>query len=169
MSHHSHDRELPDGRALIETAFPLAGPFDAGRVIAAGAALAELTRYMAHATYHRRGPRCAPDWYPVLGSLATATHSTRQVYQQIAERLADLAADPTLRVDARGPDESPAALASWAGELLGSAADYLTVLASLVDQAQSAVGRLYHEPAPGQDQDWPPTDHTDADPDGGGW
>jgi hypothetical protein len=160
---HNRCGEAPDGRALIEAAFPLAGPFDAGRVIAAGAALTELCRYLAHATYHRRGPRCAPDWYPVLGSLATATHSTRQVYQQIAERLADLADDPTLRIDARGPDESPAALANWAGDLLDSAADYHTVLASLVDQAQSAVGRLYHD-LPDEDPDWPPT----TDPVGGG-
>jgi len=137
------------GSDWAQAAFPLAGPFDTDHLIAACDAIAELVRYVAHATYPvRDGLRYAPDAYAVLGRLSHAVHSLHQVCEQIGHRLDGMATDPTLRVDQMGRPAEPAALARWAADLLTSAGTSCWQMATCLDAAQSATGRLYHHLPP---------------------
>lgn len=138
-----------DGVRWVQDAFPLVGPFTAESVVEAGWAVAELTRYLAHAT-HRPGAGClryAPDVYRLLGALTAAARSMDQVCQQVSEWLTCLAGDLTLRTDELGAAIPADDLAAQAGDQTELAAERCAELAALLAGAHSAVSRLYHEGA----------------------
>lgn len=129
----------------VAARFPLDGPHTPQRANDAGQAVAELTRYLAHATYPGRGVRCVPDAWMVLGGLAQSVDSLGQVCAQLSDRLQELAQDPALRTDAPAPAGAAAELAVDAAGHADQAAATAAGLARSLHEAQAASSRLYHQ------------------------
>lgn len=90
----------PDPYALREQHWPLLQR-DPELTETAAVMAAELVRYLNHAT-NSDTPAALPyagSLYTLLGQLATATHGMEQLCQQLNQRAAALAIDPTLRHD----------------------------------------------------------------------
>lgn len=127
------------------TRYSTADALDVDRTLDAAAELDELARYLAHATLPAAATLpLASDSCALLGSLQAALRATTQVLAQTAQRLADLAADPTLAVDALGAPEPAATLASRADRAVRGAAGCLREADRLLDDAVTAASRLRH-------------------------
>lgn len=95
----------PDAHVLIGDYWPADGPHSRESVAAAALGVDELAHYLARATAPwGAGPgvlRYGPDVYRVIGELRSAMGRLDQVLDQIAQRAAALADDPTLYDDRR--------------------------------------------------------------------
>lgn len=87
-----HPTNVPD--AVIGQHFPLDGPYDDDHTIAAARLVAELVRYLNHATCHPDSASWAGTVDRVIGALSDAEYGQQQTYSQLAERLTDAATDP---------------------------------------------------------------------------
>lgn len=132
----------------IERSFPIDGPHTPERAARAAEGIEHLARYLAHATrpgQARTSLASAPDVDVVVASLRIGLRSTAQVLDQVADRLARLAEDPTLRIDQLGDPAEPAALAVAASTAATRAAGALRdVDARHLDVTSSSTSRLYH-------------------------
>ncbi len=141
-----------DATDIIDKYWPTQGPHTADSVAAAAAASRELMRYLAHATLGGSALDALPyasDAYPVAGGLANAAHSQEQVLQQMAAWAGGVSRRADLRHDgaasAAESRDRACVTALEAAEYLSEAATKATELARLLDQAQSALGHLYHD------------------------
>lgn len=135
----------PDPAAAAEwvaVMFPVDGPHDPERVAAAGAAIADLGRYLAHATRTGAGLRYAGQVCGLAGSLRQACAALGQTCEQLATRLAALAGDPTLRHD-RGDD--PVAAARLAAGFAERAADDFSLVGESLSLLNSHTAALGHD------------------------
>ncbi len=138
------------GLDVVEAHWPVDGPRTAERIESAAVALAELVRYLNHATMPQGGALTeAPHGAGVLGSLATAAHREVQLCRQLASWARRVAADPTVRHDReRGDAERSRQLAATsateAAAELRFAVDIAEELGSYLDRARSRVDCLSH-------------------------
>lgn len=138
-------RKPVDGADVVAQHWPLAGPHDEETMASAAMAVEELYRYMAHATIgtELEALPYACDGYTVIGRLATAAHSQRQVLQQLAVWADALTEDFALCHDI--PPGSADDTARAAAEYLRQAANAAESLANWLRHAQGALGHLYHD------------------------
>lgn len=138
-------RKSVDGAEVVAKHWPLAGPHDEETMASAAMAVEELARYMAHATIGTELDALpyACDGYTVIGRLATAAHSERQVLRQLAEWADGLTNAFGLRHDT--PPGSADDTARAAAAYLREAANAAESLAKWLRHAQGALGHLYHD------------------------
>lgn len=138
-----------DGVQLINDNWPLNGPHTPDSLISAAQAVAELYRYLAHATIGdaEQAVPNIPDTYPAFGALTTAARSNQQALQQLATRLDHFADfDPNIRHDEGDDTEGNRAAA-----MLIDAAEYLRAASSAAGQmgadfshASGQLSHIYH-------------------------
>lgn len=137
---------------LVATLHPY-GQWSERHTVGAATQIAELVRYLNHATMDRPD-EALPDpntAAAVLGALHTTCTRLPQLLNQVGARLSELSDDPDL---ATGSSEHPAAhLAHRAVAALATAGPALTELASAVQAAFYAADRLYLNVDDDQDQD----------------
>lgn len=141
-----------DGINLVNAAWPLDGPYTPESLISAARALAELYRYLAHATIGdaARALPNIPDAYPAFGVLMAAARSNQQVLQQVATRIDHLAEiDPTIRHDNGDDAEGNRAAVALidAAEHLRGAANSAGQMAAALSHASGQLSHIYHEDA----------------------
>jgi hypothetical protein len=117
--------------------FPVGGPYSGADTTAAGAALADLVRYLAHATRHAEALPEPQDAARLLGDLSTALAGLPQVLDQVARRLVGMR--PVL---GSTEDDPGSALRTIAGEL-SLARLRLADAAADLDRARQGVDTLY--------------------------
>jgi hypothetical protein len=143
------DTEIPDAEAVIGQHWPLYGPFDHDRSRTAAQLLAEVVRYLHHASANRAAALpYASSVYDVVGSLAGAAASLDQVLGQLSARCAELASDPTLYDhDQRGNHALAVERAEMAREQLAVAAQAAASLHAALGAAHNHLGHLGHRDA----------------------
>lgn len=141
-----------DGIKLVNETWPLNGPYSPESLISASQAIAELYRYLAHATIG--GAEAAvpniPDAYPAFGALITAAHSSEQVLQQLAARVDHFADfDPNVRHDSHSNVEGNQAVDALliAAECLHSAAGSAGQMGADLSRASGQLSHIYHDDA----------------------
>lgn len=137
-------RKPVDGAEVVAKHWPVSGPHDEETIASAAMAAEELQRYMAHATIGEVDALpYACDGYTVVGRLATAAHSERQVLQQLAGWADGLTNAFGLCHDT--PPGSANDTARAAAAYLREAAKAAESLAKWLRHAQGALGHLYHD------------------------
>jgi len=139
------------GTEIVGAHWPLDGPHRPELIESAAVALAELVRYLAHATQPQHellteAPRVAG----LLGSLATAAHREKQLCRQLSVSARGLADDPTVRHDLGRDNDEPsrqmaATAAHKAAAELGFAVDVAEELGGFLDRARREVEWLSHD------------------------
>jgi hypothetical protein len=121
----------------IAAAFPVGGPYSGADTTAAGAALAELVRYLAHATRHAEALPEPQDAARLLGDLSTALAGLPQVLDQVARRLVGIR--PVL---GSTEDDPGTVLRTMAGEMAMARLRLANAAADL-DRARQGADTLY--------------------------
>ncbi len=136
-----------DVEGIIHAHWHPDGPHTPESVRAAGAAIDELSRYLARATapwvqgLELRGA----DLYHLIGELRSAAGKVDQVLDQLAGRAEQLADDPTL-YDDRRDDHLAADTVHEAWTHLTATRGALTHVIGHLDHAHSAASHLGHDP-----------------------
>ncbi len=141
-----------DGIKLVNATWPLDGPYTPESLISAAHAIAELYRYLTHATIggaERTVPN-VPDVYPAFGALTAAAYSNQQALQQLAARLDHFVEfDPHIRHD--GGDDAKGNRAAMAlidaTEHLEAAARDAGQTGADLSHACGQLSHIYHEDA----------------------
>lgn len=139
------------GTEIVSAHWPMDGPHSPERIESAAVALAELVRYLNHATMPQHDVLTgAPHVAGLLSALATAAQREERLCQQLSEWTRRLADDPTLRHDRAGDDaemsrQMAATAATEAAGHLREAADVAEELAAALGRAQRRIERLSHD------------------------
>lgn len=139
------------GIEVVGAHWPLDGSHSPERIESAAVALAELVRYLNHATLPQHAVLTgAAHVAGLLGSLATAAQREERLCQQLSEWTRRLADDPTVRHDRAGDDaelsrQMAGTAATEAAGHLREAADVAEELAAALVRARSRVERLSHD------------------------
>lgn len=139
------------GTEVVGAHWPMDGPYRPELIESAGVALAELVRYLNHATLPQNDVLTeAPHVAGLLGSLATAASRKQQLCQQLSVAAHGLADDPTVRHDRCGDDaelsrQMAATAATEAAGHLWEAIDVAEELAACLGRARSRVEWLSHD------------------------
>jgi hypothetical protein len=142
MTHRCPDA-VPDPYTVIGAPWPVDGPYSSEHTASAARAVAELVRYLNHAT---RAVAALPDpvaVYDALGALSAATAGLPQTLCQLAGRLTELGEDSNAAVDNLGEPMVPRTAAQLAADALTDAAGQLADTARLLAAAHTLAGRLY--------------------------
>lgn len=126
---------------LVEQAWPYDGPHDADSVTTAAAAVAELARYLANATWHAHTLPYASTTYRILGCLNSATWRAVQVIEQLRDATARQA--PNLYDDRR--DRPGPQTATELVEQLGVVHQLAGQLAEALSKAHGIASHLGNE------------------------
>jgi len=137
---------------IITQYWPVDGPHVAVTTIEAGRALAELVRFLNHATGpgHRRSAMpYANVANSLIGFLHSAVASMPQLLGQLSEFLEEQATDPTLYDDRRGTPKMPADdTARTAAAVLREATHRANHLASALNTAGQHTTHLGNDDGP---------------------
>ncbi|MGW4247974.1 hypothetical protein [Nocardia sp. NPDC004722] len=134
-----------DRADVIEVLWPLNGPHTATSITTASIAIAQLWRYLAHATLcsDKEGLAAPADVYAVIGNLAISGNSAAQVLSQLRKWTEWVKLLPTLAHDEDLPRELARGTVSIAGFALGSAASEFDVVAQQLYKAAAVLSHLY--------------------------
>lgn len=139
----SADDVVTDGEAWVARYWSADGPHTDDQVTAAAAAIAELTRYLNHATRSPDVLALAPTLDAVVGQLATAAAGWDQLLQQLAGAATRHSHDPALYDDRRDRPAAEAALA--AAVALENARAGAAALTDALELARTQSSHLGHE------------------------
>ncbi len=122
--------------------WPLDGPYDPERTVDAARTIAELVRYLNHATGPWKSGDCLE--FPAqlgstIGALSAATYSMRQLAEQLGHH-ADRFGQMGALYDDRGGDPAETVAEAMVG--LRNARTHLAAVAAAFDHAQTAANRL---------------------------
>ncbi|MEV4234044.1 hypothetical protein AB0J47_02575 [Nocardia sp. NPDC049737] len=145
-----HDKSLSpkeiDRSDAISILWPTVGPYTADSIITAASGIAELWRYLAHATLRADSKALADpaDVYVAVGSLTAAAHSAEQVCRQLSVWAGRLASDSDLTHDAhRGERWWAINAATDAAEWLNEARALMELVGREFGHVSTDLGHLY--------------------------
>lgn len=130
---------------LVEQAWPYDGPHDVDSVTTAASAIADLSRYLANATWHPHALPYASTTYRILGGLNSAIYRQVQVLEQLREAAGRIAQDPALYDDRR--DRPGSQTAAELTQHLDAARMLAGQLADALSTAHAIASHLGHEEA----------------------
>jgi hypothetical protein len=122
----------------------LGGPHDPDAVVETARAVAELVRWLNHATFHTSALQYPSHLYAVVGALNAAVWGLEQTFGQLATRLDRWADDPRLRHDEfDANDHAPAAnTAAVAADDLRQAATHRPDITRHLESARALTSHL---------------------------
>jgi hypothetical protein len=143
MSRYDEQRSFDE---VIGEYLPIDGPHSADTVLDAAGGVAELVRYVNHATLWDTKRLNGPQLYRTLGRLSSAAHGLAQLLGQLQAIAHQLATDPTLYDDRR--DRPASRTATGVAELLGKASTAVAELTAPLDSAHALSSHLGHDQQP---------------------
>ncbi|RJQ70577.1 hypothetical protein D5S17_29040 [Pseudonocardiaceae bacterium YIM PH 21723] len=136
--------QAPDGYKVVAEHFPLDGPYSEDHTRAAATAIAELVRYLNHAT--QRTTSDAVPYASVAGSVASnlsaTLHGMKQLADQIGRHAEQWATEPGIRHDG---GEDPAVALYEAVAELKKAGKQSVNLGETFNHAASYLHRIGHD------------------------
>ncbi|MGW4121369.1 hypothetical protein [Nocardia sp. NPDC004711] len=134
-----------DRADVIEVLWPLNGPHTADAIVTASVAIAQLWRYLAHATLRSdaEGLAAPADVFVTVNNLAISGNSAAQVLSQFNQWTDRAKKQPELAHDEDLPRDLTRGAVTIAGFALGSAANQFDVVAQQLYKAASILGHLY--------------------------
>lgn len=130
---------------VVEALWPIDGPHTAESIVIASAAIAQLWRYLAHATLRSNAEALAEpaDVYLTISNLAASGNSAAQVISQLERWTSQVKDDPGLHHDENLPRDLVAGAVVIAGYALDTGSQRFDAVTQQLYKAAGILSHLY--------------------------